>query len=239
MAMPAAVAPVRQMGFQMAMRRALRMAMQMALQMAAATQSRLTTRSVTSSSSTRMARQTGASQQMAARQMPKQSRLRPSLTLAQVGDWHRCLLGDAADATINNASISLQTCVMLQRHLLTRHSFAFCHAEFPSEALAQRLRHVGKTARFVLALVLLKVVHSGSAYLQARAARLCICQTSVHKSVAATVLDTGVGLLRVVLPVRDHDLPAGGAQIRQAAAGMEPRMGAPHGAASGELASLL
>ena len=57
---------------------------------------------------------------------------------------------------------------MLQRHLLTRHSIAFCHAEFPSEALAQRLRLAGKTARFVLALVLLKVVHSGSVFLQVR-----------------------------------------------------------------------
>ena len=63
---------------------------------------------------------------------------------------------------------------MLQRDLLTRSSLAFCHAEFPSEALAQKLRLAGKTARVVLALVLLKVVHSGSAFLQARAGQ-CAC----------------------------------------------------------------
>ena len=109
MAMPAAVAPVRQMASQMAMQRAQQTAMQMALQMAAAIQSRRTTRSI-SSSSRRTAWQTGASQQMAARQMPKESRLRPSLTPAQVDDRHTCLLSIATHVTVDNASISLQTC---------------------------------------------------------------------------------------------------------------------------------
>jgi hypothetical protein len=91
--------------------------------------------------------------------------------------------GDYGPALCKSALLALRSVLLVtvaaahstvplqHRQLILPTSLCTCsHAEFPSETLAHRLRMTGRTLQVVLALVLMKAMHSGSAYLQVHGA---------------------------------------------------------------------